>query len=82
MKDYLEQRVNGESREYYYPNLISKMKEKKVSIIDLASYLKRNYYQISRKINGRGNFTVEECREICTLLGDSFENLFFCPYKK
>lgn len=82
MKIYQERMRNGESAEYYYPNLIAELKKKNIKLSQLAQGLKMNYYTFSRKINGRGTFDVEECFKICEILGNTFEYLFFSPYKK
>lgn len=82
MKEYREHIINGDSREYYYPNLISKMREKNINLLTLSKSLNMNYYQVSRKVNGKNSFSIRDCQLICKLLDDSFENLFFSPYYK
>lgn len=82
MKEYRERKTKNGSEEDYYPNLISKLKEKNLKISDLAKVLNKNYYLVSRKINGKGEFSSSDCLKICEFLKESFEKLFYSPYKK
>lgn len=80
MKKYEEQLRGGESREYYYPNLIARLKNKDLRISDLAKALNKDYYQVSRKINGIGQFNMTDCKKICELLEAPFEEVFKTNY--
>ena len=80
MKKYEEQLRGSESHEYYYPNLIARLKEKDLRISDLAKALNKDYYQVSRKINGIGQFNMVDCKKICELLEMSFEEVFKTNY--
>lgn len=82
MKIYQEKMRKGESAEYFYPNLIEELKKKKIRLSQLAQGLNMNYYTFSRKINGRGSFDVDDCFKICEILNNTFEYLFYSPYKK
>lgn len=82
MNEYKEQLKNGESREYYYPNLIRILKEKGLKISDLAKAINKDYYQVSRKLNGFGQFNMTDCKKICEVLDASFEEVFFTNYNE
>ena len=82
MKNYQEKLRNGESAQYFYPNLIDELKKKNIRLSQLAQGLKMNYYTFSRKINGKGTFNVDDCFKICEILDNTFEYLFYSPYKK
>lgn len=79
-KEYKERFRDGESREYYYPNLIARLKDKGLRISDLAKYLNKDYYQVSRKINGIGQFNMTDCKKICEVLDLPFEEVFKTSY--
>ena len=80
MDEYKEKYSRGESREYYYPNLIRRLKERGLRISDLAKALNKDYYQVSRKINGIGQFNMLDCKKICELLEAPFEEVFKTSY--
>ena len=81
--EYHERLGKGnDSREYYFPNMMRALKEKEIKISDLAKALNKDYYQVSRKINGIGQFNMTDIKKICNFLGGSFEDLFYTPYKQ
>ena len=80
MDKYKEKYSRGESREYYYPNLIARLKDRGLRISDLAKYLNKDYYQVSRKINGIGQFNMTDCKKICEYLEMPFEEVFKTNY--
>lgn len=81
-KEYKEKRKGQESKEYYYPNLIAKMKDKGVSIAKLSKAINMNYYLLTRKLNNTRKISIKEAKAICKVLDSSFEELFFSPYEK
>lgn len=76
MAEYRESLRGGESKEYYFPNLICKMKEKGLKVSDIAKALGMDYYQCSRKINGIGQFKLKDIEVLTKLLNSTFEELF------
>lgn len=80
IKEYKEKCRDSESQEYYYPNLIKRLKDKGLRISDLAKYLNRDYYQVSRKVNGIGQFNMTDCKKVCKFLEMPFEEVFKTNY--
>lgn len=75
--EYKERLRNGDSRKYFYPNLIDLLKTNGYKISDLAKALNKDYYQVSRKINGIGQFNMNDCKKICKFLGAPFDYVFY-----
>ena len=80
MNYYKEKQKNFQSKQYYYPNLIERLHERDLHITDLAKALNKDYYQVSRKVNGIGEFKMTDIKKIIKYLGETFEYLFYSPY--
>lgn len=81
-KEYKEQRKGEDSKEYYYPNLIARIKEKGMNISKLSKAINMNYYLLTRKLNNNRKISIKEAKAICKVLDSSFEELFFSPYEE
>ncbi len=76
MAEYRESLRGGESKDYYFPNLIARMREKGLKVSDVSKALGMDYYQTSRKLNGIGQFKLKDIEVLVKLLDSPFEELF------
>lgn len=51
-----------------YPNLRAEMARRKITIAILAKFLGKRISTISAKLNGKSQFTLEECKRIKAFL--------------
>ena len=64
------------AKELYYPNLRGEMAKKGYAQKDLCKLLNLCESQVSKRMNGKTEFTIKEVVKICEWLGKSFSELF------